>query len=122
MPTLCELAGAAAPKHSDGVSLVPTLLGKGKQKIHEFLYWEFHGYGGQQAVRLGDWKAIRKDLHKGKTHLYLYDLAKDLGEEKDISAEHPKIVEQITKIMADNHVPSKQYPIKALDGPDKKEN
>ena len=54
LPTLCEVAGAPPPPHTDGVSLLPTLLGRGKPRRHEFLFGDFNGYGGQQAVRLGD--------------------------------------------------------------------
>jgi arylsulfatase len=115
MPTLCDIAKVPVPKHTDGLSFLPTLLGKDGQKKHEFLYWEFHGYGGQQAVRLGDWKAIRKDLHKGKTQIFLYDLARDIGETKDLAVEFPQVVQQVAQIMADNHVQSERYPIKALD-------
>src|ERR1051325_3468222 len=52
LPTLCEISGAKPPKGLDGISMLPTILGKGEgeQKKHDFLYWEFPGYGGQQAV------------------------------------------------------------------------
>ncbi|MBM3992627.1 MAG: arylsulfatase [Planctomycetes bacterium] len=115
MPTLCDIAGAKAPKDIDGISMLPTLLEKGEQKKHEFLYWEFPGYGGQQAVRLGDWKAIRQSMHKGNMKLQLYDLAKDIGETKDVSADHPEIVARIERIMREQHVPSKLFPFKAID-------
>src|SRR5262249_42708448 len=65
LPTFCAIAGVDAPKDIDGVSLLPTLLGKGGQIKHSYLYWEFPGYGGQQAVRLGDWKGVRQNLAKG---------------------------------------------------------
>jgi arylsulfatase len=117
LPTLCELAGAAVPKKCDGISLVPTLLGKGTQKKHEFLYWEFPGYGGQQAVRLGDWKGVRQELNKGRTAIQLYDLGRDVGEREDVAGKHPDVVKRIARIMADSHTPSKDFPIKVIDGP-----
>jgi arylsulfatase len=80
LPTLCDIAGAKAPKDIDGISMLPTILNKGEQKKHDFLYWEFPGYGGQQAVRLGDWKAIRQNMHKGNMKLQLFDLAKVVSE------------------------------------------
>src|ERR1019366_2913924 len=116
MPTLCEITGAKAPTDIDGISMLPTILGKGEQRKHAFLYWEFSGYGGQQAVRLGDWKAIRQDLHKGNTKLQLFDLAKDISETTDVSAQHPEVVERMLRIMREQHSPSKLYPFKALDG------
>src|SRR5262249_24746082 len=112
LPTLCALSGAAAPKDIDGLSILPTLLGQGEQKKHEFLYWEFPAYGGQQAVRLGDWKGVRQDLFKGKTEIQLYNLAQDIGEKKDVAAQHPDIVARLAKIMADNHTPSELFPLK----------
>ncbi|MBI1830851.1 MAG: arylsulfatase [Planctomycetes bacterium] len=115
MPTLCDIAGAKTPKDIDGISMLPTLLDNGEQKKHEFLYWEFPGYGGQQAVRLGDWKAIRQNMHKGNMKLQLFDLANDVGETKDLAADHPAIVARIERIMREQHVPSKLFPFKAID-------
>ena len=116
LPTLCDIAGAKTPKGLDGISVAPTLFGKGEQKKHEFLYWEFSGYGGQQAVRLGDWKAIRQNMHKGNTTIQLFDLAKDLGETTNVAADNPAVVERILRIMTEQHTPSKQFPFKAIDG------
>ena len=82
LPTLLELAGApsAIPEGTDGTSFAPTLLGK-KQAPREFLYRETPGYGGQQSVRVGDWKAVRQRLNPGPRARFepgaieLYDLA-----------------------------------------------
>src|SRR5207245_6528193 len=63
LPTVAELAGAKAPPGLDGLSVVPALRGKGRQRQHEFLYWEFHEQGFQQGVRMGDWKAVRTKLN-----------------------------------------------------------
>jgi arylsulfatase len=115
LPTLCELAGARAPRDIDGISLVPTLLGKAGQKKHEFLYWEFPSYGGQQAVRLGNWKGVRQGLNKGKTAIQLYDLARDVGEREDVSARHPEVVRRIARIMAESHTPSAVFPLPTID-------
>lgn len=115
MPTLLEIAGGKQPKDTDGISFLPTLLDKGKQKKHDFLYWEFHGYGGQQAVRMGDWKGIRQNLHKGNLEIMLFDLKKDPSETTNIAKMHPDIVARIEHIMRDSHEPSKLYPIKVLD-------
>jgi len=63
LPTLAELTGAQPPSAIDGISFAPTLLGRDDaQKQHPWLYWEFPGYGGQQAVRLGHWKAVRRGI------------------------------------------------------------
>ncbi|MDP7286713.1 MAG: arylsulfatase [Phycisphaerae bacterium] len=94
LPTFAELGGAKVAKETDGISLVPTLLGK-KQTEHEYLYWEF---GKAQAVRMGKWKAY---VAKGK--LSLYDLDKDIGETADLSADQPELVKKIKAIIAKSH-------------------
>ncbi len=115
LPTLCAAAGAKVPADVDGISCLPTILGKGEQKRHAFLYWEFHGYGGWQAVRLGDWKGVRQNLHKGDGRLQLYNLADDVSETKDVAARHPDVVARIERIMREQHTPSALYPFKTLD-------
>ncbi|MDC0308059.1 MAG: arylsulfatase [Planctomycetaceae bacterium] len=116
MPTLTDIAGADAPVGIDGLSFAPTLLGKpDQQKQHAYLYWEFAAYGGQQAVRIGNWKGIRQNMFKGSLHTELYDLSIDIGESKDVSAQNPEVVKQIEHIMATARVPSETYKFKALD-------
>ncbi len=117
LPTLCEVSGGEVPRETDGISILPTLLGREGQKRHEFLYWEFPGYGGQQAVRLGDWKGIRQGLGKGNMEIQLYNLADDIGETKDVAAQNPATIERILLIMKENHRPSPVFPLKALDSP-----
>ncbi len=56
-PTFAELAGGNIPHDIDGISLLPELLNRGVQKEHKYLYWEF---SKSQALRIGKWKAIRK--------------------------------------------------------------
>ena len=87
MPTLCEISGVASPKDTDGISLAPVLLNQGKAPEHPFLYWEFPGYGGQQALRMGNWKGVVRPL--GGERIELYDLQCDLGERHDVAGEHP---------------------------------
>ncbi|MDF2191435.1 arylsulfatase [Paraflavitalea sp. CAU 1676] len=104
MPTLCELLGVKPPADIDGVSILPTILGKpAAQKQHDYLYWEFPEYGGQQAVRMGNWKAIRLNLMKGVIKTALYDLEKDPREERDLAAQYPDIVRRMEAIMLNEH-------------------
>jgi arylsulfatase len=118
MPTLMEIIGATAvlPKGIDGIGIAPTLLDQsGKQVRHDYLVWEFAGYGGQQAVRLGDWKGVGRNLQKGDAPVELYNLKDDVGEQHNVAARHPEVVRRIEKIMATDRVPSKLFPMKALD-------
>jgi len=101
MPTACELAAVPAPENIDGISMTPTLLGNtDKQKKHHHLYWEFHERGGKQAVRWGDWKAVRLNWHKNPdTPLELYHLAADPEEKNNIAQKHPEIVEYMERLL-----------------------
>ncbi len=107
MPTLCEVVGAPIPPQTDGISFLPTLLGQDDQPKHEFLYWEFYGYGGQQAVRMGDWKGVRQKCHRNpQGPIELYNLKNDIAEQVDVADEHPEIVARIEEIMKQQHSPS----------------
>ncbi len=107
LPTAAEVAGARAPSGLDGVSILPTLLGKSQPQPQK-LYWEFHERGFTQGVRFGDWKAVRKG---GKTELY--NLRQDLSETKDVAAGHADIVAKAEKMMRESHVESELWPVKS---------
>src|SRR5207247_537279 len=109
MPTLAELAAAndAVPKDIDGLSIVPTLLHEpSKQKPHEYLYWTFYERGGGQATRVGNWKAIQQPMN---APVRLYDLAKDIGEERDVAADHPDVVNRLTATMKAAYTPHENW-------------
>ncbi len=90
MPSLAEVAGVQYPKDIDCISMLPTLLGRtDKQREHKFLYWEFHERGFNQAVRMGDWKAVRNG---SKSELELYNLKDDISETINVADNHPEIV------------------------------
>ncbi len=118
MPTLLELVGApqAKPKKIDGISLAPTLLGR-RQDPRPFLYREFPSYGGQQAVRVGDWKAVRQNMNDGNLEVELYHLAQDVGERNNIADRHPEVASELTALMEREHTPSRLFPLKPLDSP-----
>jgi arylsulfatase A-like enzyme len=97
MATFAELAGAERPPHTDGISVVPTLLGRpADQESREYLYWELQ-QAKQQAVRMGRWKGYR--VGGTEEPIQLYDLSTDLGEAEDVAAEHPDVVARIRQIM-----------------------
>mgnify|MGYP001764476988 CR=1 FL=1 len=102
LPTLSEIGGSERPEGTDGLSFLPVLRGD-RQKQHEYLYWEFPEYGGQQAVLIGNYKAVRKAMHSGNEIFELYDLQNDPRETGDISADHPEIIEQVRKIILSEH-------------------
>lgn len=110
MATLAELAGASAhlPK-TDGLSFVPTLLGRPGQQKHEFLYWEAAGAGqtvNAQAVQWGDWKAFKGGP---KAKWELYNLKTDEKETKDVTAQHPDVMKHIAAIIEREHTPERKY-------------
>ena len=107
-PTLCDVAGIETPKGLDGVSFLPTLTGKGQQKGHEFLYWEFHEGGTKQAVRYGQWKAIRPSPG---APLQLYDVTADVGEKTNVAKEHPGVVAKVEDYLKTARTESKEWPI-----------
>ena len=119
MPTVADLTGTQAPEDIDGISLAPTLLGQPDQASHEYLYWEFPGYGGQQAVRRGDWKAVRQNMlrqdNPDPLRIALYNLADDIGEATDVSAQYPEKVQAFERIMQTGRVPSTLFPMGPLD-------
>jgi len=102
MATLAEIAGATPPEN-DGTSFVPTLLSQpGRQKNPEYLFWDFGGYGGQIAVRMGKWKGIKKNLRKDpNAPLELYDLENDISESDNVAAKYPDIAAKIERIMVE---------------------
>ena len=121
MPTLLDLTGnhSAIPKGIDGISMAPTLLGQ-SQPPRPYLYREFPSYGGQQAIRVGDWKAIRQNMSKGNLEVELYNLAKDVSESHNVASEYPEKVAELTRMMEQVRTPSKDFPLVPLDAPVKK--
>ncbi|MEL6676333.1 MAG: sulfatase/phosphatase domain-containing protein, partial [Bacteroidota bacterium] len=103
MPTLLDVAQQAAPQEIDGLSFLPTLLGQEQAQEHAFLYWEFPAYGGQQAIRQGPWKAIRKSLIKGSPTISLYNLDHDIQEQNDLADSLPDKTAELLALMQGAH-------------------
>ncbi|MDP7275050.1 MAG: arylsulfatase [Planctomycetaceae bacterium] len=120
VPTLVDIIGSRKPlpEGIDGVSIAPTLLGN-NQRPRPFLYREFSGYGGQQAVWMGRWKGVRQKIlrrnNPAPLKIELFDLESDVSESRDVAAAHPEIVARIRTLMTREHQPSQAYPIKPLD-------
>lgn len=110
MPTVCDLAEIETPKGIDGISFVPTLLGKPDQPQHEYLYWEFHERGGKRAIRMGKWKAVQVNMAKNpNAPIALYDVIADIGETTDVSADHPEVMAKVRKIFQEAREPSEVF-------------
>ena len=114
MPTFCDLAGIenfrerySNPNlendYFDGISFYPTLMGQEGQQEHEFLYWEFHETN-MMGLRMGNWKLV---VSGGNCRLY--DLATDLHEDTDVSAQYPDIVQQMKDIILREHTDSSLF-------------
>ncbi|MFF3724100.1 sulfatase-like hydrolase/transferase [Streptomyces erythrochromogenes] len=120
LPTLAELGGAPAPTDIDGLSAAPLLAGSPDTARHNHLYWfrDERGVtsrantedGGRatwlaEAVRKDEWKAVRfapvrdRALPDAQWQVELYDLASDLGEQRDVAAANPSVVAGLVALM-----------------------
>jgi arylsulfatase A-like enzyme len=113
-PTLAELTGSPIPDSLDGISFLPTLLGQEGQQEHDFLYWEFHEKKGRQAIRKGDWKAVRYNVFDSPdAPIELYNLKEDIGETNNLADQHQEMVAEMKALMEQSHVPSEVFPFGA---------
>ena len=109
LPTVAELIDAKIPEGvpADGLSLVAFLKG-GVAPKRDCFYWELHEGRPIQAVRFGDWKAVRNGPGQP---LELYDLAKDVGETTDIAAKYPNLVEKAERLTKEARVNDPKWPL-----------
>lgn len=109
LPTAAALIGVEPPKGIDGISIAPALLSGNAGVEHPPLYWEFHERGFEQAVRLGDWKAVR---HGTTLPIELYDMKQDKEEKTDVAAQNPQIVAKVKDFLASARTDSARFPIR----------
>lgn len=108
--TFSDIVGKPVPGKLDSISILPTLAGNpDAQKQHDYLYWEFYEQGSRQAVRMGDFKAIREPMFTGPVQIY--DLSADIGETKDLAASRPDLVARAVKFMEEAHTPDPNWKI-----------
>jgi arylsulfatase A-like enzyme len=108
LPTLAELVGASIPDNIDGISFLPALMGR-EQPDHDYLYWEFHEGSSKQAIRKGNWKGVRVSP---SDPIELYNLTTDIGEEENVAARHPGIIEEFERILSDARTDAEVWPLK----------
>lgn len=111
MPTLATLTNAKIEGSIDGVSFLPTLLNKGSQKKHHYLYWEFHELGGRQAIRQGKWKLIKYNVLKNEPY-QLYNLKNDMSETNNLASKMPEKVAELSKILESSRTESEVFQFK----------
>lgn len=105
MATAVDIAGDSLEVPTNGISFLPTLLGKSRQqKRHDYLYWEFYEQGSKQAIRRDKWKAVRRPMLTGP--IEVYDLSNDIAEENDLAKSNPELVSIFEKLFAEAHTPS----------------
>ena len=104
LPTLAEITGSVLTE-TDGISFWPVLSGTDvKQARHEWLYFEFPEKGGQVAIRIGNWKAVRTNVRNNRAAPWqLYNLASDPYETNDIAVQYPDLVRQFDVIQKKEH-------------------
>jgi arylsulfatase A len=108
-PTVAEITRTSTPDNIDGISFLPTLLGK-KQKQHDYLYWEFHERGGRKALRKGDWKLVHYNVLKAdQMTTELYNLKTDPGEENNVVKSNPEILKELLELMNSARTESEIY-------------
>jgi uncharacterized sulfatase len=109
LPTAADIAMTKAPQRIDGISIYPLLTGQTQTNRHEFLYWEFHERGFQQAARMGDWKAVRPQADEP---LELYNLKTDIGEQENVAKNNPEVVAKFEVYFRTARTESPNWPIK----------
>lgn len=114
MPTFAALTDTPVKNTChDGISLLPTLTGKGRQQQHSHIYFEFHEGGGRQAVRQGDWKLIKLNVsHDEKEQVTeLYNLAADPSECHNLASAYPDKVKELERIILQEHTFDPNWPL-----------
>ena len=113
LPTAAELAGAKVPADCkpDGLSLVSFLKG-GPAPRRDFFYWELHETQKPlQAVRFGDWKAVKNGP---EAKVELYDLASDRAERTNLASQKLELVAQAASLMRAAHVHDPNWPLTGM--------
>jgi hypothetical protein len=113
LPTFCEIAGVPIPLGVSGVSLAPTLTGKGIQRPRDFL---IHEAGNQASIIDGQYKLIRprgdtkssgsskKKKRKKEPVTMLFDLNTDPAEQNNLANDRPQLVKKLNALLTAERV------------------
>lgn len=110
LPTVCDIVGAEKPEGIDGISYLPTLTGKGRQRKHDHIYYEFYEKGGKQSILKDGWKLVRLNMSTPeKLKEELYNLNADPAEENDVIEKYPAKAERLRRLAAECHTESAEF-------------
>ena len=99
LPTIASLTGKPLPTKNkiDGVDASGLWKGTAKKSPRkEFLHYTSRG--DLEGIRSGNWKLLVKKPRRnraGKAQLHLFDLAKDVGEQNNLSEAKPAVVKEL---------------------------
>jgi arylsulfatase A len=111
-PTLCAAAGLETPTGLDGENLWPVITGEAALQSRRPMVWVFPEYGGQVAVRIGDFKVIRQGLKTKKPGDWeVYDLSQDHAEEHDLAASRSDLIRQAEDILRREVSENPRFPV-----------
>jgi arylsulfatase len=120
LATLADITEITLVDKTDGISFLPTLLGKPQRQTHNFLYWEYPEYGGQVAIRMGEWKVVRQNLNDKKKSptTELYNVKSDPAELINVADQYPDILLRAAAIFKQEHTDAKveQFRIPLIEG------
>lgn len=109
LPTVAEIIGEKAPADINGVSFLDVLQKTSYKTKHESLYWEFFERGFDQAIRKGNWKAVKRSANQSA--LELYDLSRDYAENYNVASANPAIVKEMEALFVKSRIDSPDYPV-----------
>ena len=111
-PTICDAVGLPVPPGRDGISLWP-LLTRGALPVHRPpMVWVFPEYGGQVAVRIGDFKVVRQGLKTRSPGAWeVYNLKSDRGEQHDLADQHPELIAEALEILKSEADENSVFPV-----------